>query len=62
MPSSVGVDVSKKKFDVALITAQGKYRCKVFNNDGGGFKAFLDWIKVHVPEGGVQACMEATGA
>lgn len=61
MPSSIGIDVSKKKFDVALITAQGKYRCKVFDNDGGGFKAFLDWIKVHVPEGGAQACMEATG-
>ena len=62
MPSSIGVDVSKKKFDVALITEQGKYRCKVFDNDWGGFRAFLDWIKVHVPEGQAQACMEATGA
>jgi transposase len=61
MPSSIGVDVSKKKFDVALITAQGKYRCKVFDNDGGGFNAFLDWIKVHVPEGSARACIEATG-
>ena len=61
MPSSIGVDVSKKKLDVALITAQGKYRCKVFDNDGVGFKAFLDWIKVHVPEGAAQVCMEATG-
>ena len=63
MPSSIGIDVSKKKFDVALITAQGKYRCKVFDNDGSGFKAFLDWIRAHVPEGlgQAQACMEATG-
>lgn len=44
MPSSIGVDVSKKKFDVALITTQGKYRCKVFDNSASGFKAFLDWI------------------
>jgi len=61
MPPSIGIDVSKKKFDVALITAQGKYRCKVFDNNASGFKAFLDWIQAHVPEGQAQACMEATG-
>ena len=61
MPSSIGIDVSKKKFDVALITAQGKYRCKVFDNNSSGFKAFLDWIKPHAPESQAQACMEATG-
>jgi len=61
MPPSIGIDVSKKKFDVALITAQGKYRCKVFDNNASGFKAFLDWIQAHVPGGQAQACMEATG-
>jgi transposase len=61
MPSSVGIDVSKKKFDVALITTQGKYRCKVFDNNANGFRAFLEWIKANVPGGQARACMEATG-
>jgi transposase len=61
MRPSIGIDVSKKKFDVALITAQGKYRCKVFDNNAAGFKTFLDWIKTNVPGDQAQACMEATG-
>jgi transposase len=61
MRSSIGVDVSKRKFDAALLTEQGKYRCKVFDNDAKGFHAFGDWIKANAA-GQVQVCMEATGA
>jgi transposase len=60
MRSSIGVDVSKRKFDAALLTEQGKYRCKVFDNDAKGFQAFRDWIKTNVPDH-AQVCMEATG-
>ena len=60
MRSSIGVDVSKKKFDAALLTEQGKYRCKVFDNDARGFQAFRDWIKTNAADQ-AQVCMEATG-
>lgn len=60
MRSSIGVDVSKKKFDAALLTEQGKYRCKVFDNDAKGFLAFRDWIKTNAADQ-AQVCMEATG-
>lgn len=60
MQSFIGVDVSKRKFDAALLTAQGKYRSKVFDNDAKGFKAFRDWIKANA-DGQARVCMEATG-
>jgi transposase len=60
----VGVDVSKAKLDVALLSAQGKYRSKVFGNDLPGVKALLLWLSAHAPDGhaGLHVCMEATGA
>ena len=63
MSLSIGVDVSKGKFDVALLTAQSKYRCKVFHNTASGFEEFLHWIETHVEQGrsNAQVCMEATG-
>ena len=60
MRSSIGVDVSKRKFDAALLTEQGKYRCKVFDNDAKGFQAFRDWIKTNAADQ-AHVCMEATG-
>jgi transposase len=61
---SIGVDVSKSKFDAALMTAQGKYRSKVFDNTASGLEEFLRWIDVNVEQGrsNAQVCMEATGA
>ena len=63
MSFSIGVDVSKAKFDAALMTAQGKYRSKVFDNTAVGFEEFLRWIDVHIEQGRSNAriCMEATG-
>ena len=64
MSLSIGVDVSKSKFDAALLTAQGKYRSKVFHNTASGFEEFLTWIDASVELGrsDAQVCMEATGA
>jgi transposase len=63
MSLSIGVDVSKSKFDAALMTAQGKYRSKVFDNTAGGFEEFLKWLDLNVEQGrsNAQVCMEATG-
>lgn len=64
MRTKLGVDISKKKFDVALLDAQGKCRSKVFANDATGFAQFLAWIESHVEGGRSEAhvCMEATGS
>lgn len=59
----VGVDVSKAKFDVALLLPKEKFRSKAFSNDHSGFSALLEWIALHVPTGEVpHLCMEATGS
>lgn len=63
MNSKVGVDISKAKFDVALLVEGKKYRSKVFRNDPEGFRAFAEWIGLNA--GGpqhVHVCMEATGS
>jgi transposase len=59
----VGIDVSKAKLDVALLTPENKVRSKVFSNDVPGHVALLEWIAVHVPDGksSAHACMESTG-
>ena len=63
MNSKLGVDVSKAKFDVALLLDAKKYRSKVFSNDPTGFKGLLEWIGSNVAggTGNVHVCMEATG-
>ncbi len=64
MTTYVGIDVAKKKFDVALLLPTGKYRSKALSNDGAGFKALLQWLDSAVAQGhaSVHVCMEATGA
>jgi len=57
----VGIDVSKKKLDVALLV-NGKIKSKVIENTAEGHKALLEWLgkaKVSLPD--VHVCMEATG-
>lgn len=63
MVSHIGCDVSKRKFDAALIVAPGKYKSKVFDNSLRGFQAFVAWIEAHAAGGSAQAhvCMESTG-
>jgi len=57
----VGIDVAKAKFDVALLTPEGKYRSKVFANNPVGYQQFVDWLSQHVAQE-AHLCLEATGA
>ena len=50
MSSVLGVDISKAKFDVALLNDEGKYRCKVFANTSAGFAALEQWLQTHLPD------------
>ena len=54
----VGIDISKKTFDAAVLV-NNKYQSKKFDNDSKGFQAFLKWIKSFQQEAAF--CMEATG-
>jgi transposase len=57
---TVGVDIAKKKFDVARLE-DGKYRHKVFENTPAGFAAFVSWLAAFGPAE-ARIVMEATGA
>ena len=41
--STIGVDIAKKKFDVASLIAS-KYKHKVFDNNEAGYIAFIAWF------------------
>ena len=57
---SVGIDVGKRKFDVALLEG-GKVRSKVFDNTPAGHQALLGWLRDRGCETGeAHLCMEAT--
>ena len=55
----IGIDVAKKKFDVALLLGE-KTLSGAFKNTAEGFAMFLRWLERHEVER-VHACMEATG-
>lgn len=57
----VGIDVSKKKLDVALLV-EGKIRAKAIENSAKGHRALIEWLgKWKVPLSEMHVCMEATG-
>ena len=39
----VGIDVSKKKLDIALLV-NGKIKAKVVDNSAEGYKLLLEWL------------------
>lgn len=57
----LGIDISKVKFDVALLNKQGKCKNRVFDNTEAGFKELDQWLKKQSVDS-MHACMEATGA
>ena len=58
--SVLGIDISKAKFDVALLQAE-QYQLATFDNDPQGFGRLARWLrKRRVAQ--LHACMEATGA
>lgn len=59
MAEIVGIDVSKRKFDCALLLKE-KFKTKVFENTEQGYRELGDWLK-HQGVERAQVCMEATG-
>lgn len=57
----LGIDVSKSKFDVALLREGGRFKHRVFPNTGAGFTQLSAWLEKQ-KAGRVHACLEATGA
>ena len=59
--SFVGIDVSKLKLDVALLS-NGKVKSKVLDNSPAGYVSLLEWIaESKVDMESMYFCMEATG-
>jgi transposase len=56
---ALGIDISKKKFDIA-IKINGKYKTKVFSNTREGFDKLEQWLKRYGIDQ-THACLEATG-
>lgn len=55
----LGIDIAKRKIDVAVL-ADGKSLIKQFDNLPKGFKLLSGWLKsLHIDQ--VHACLEATG-
>jgi len=57
--TTLGIDISKQKFDVALLIGN-KLKHKKFSNSKKGHQALLAWLHKHDVQN-VHACMEATG-
>ena len=60
MAEIVGIDVSKRKFDCALLLLNAKFKTKVFENTAQGYRELDDWL-THQGVARAQVCMEATG-
>lgn len=55
----LGVDISKKTFDVTLIDEQGRTHYKQFDNTPSGFNQLQGWLNKHQVSQ-LHACMEST--
>ena len=55
----LGIDISKKTFDVALLMPDDKRKNKKFKNDVDGFQFLRQWLSKHAVDN-LHACMEAT--
>jgi transposase len=56
----LGIDISKAKFDVALMLAGKIKKTHIFDNTPDGFKALSNWLQKQGITS-IAACMEATG-
>jgi len=58
----VGIDVSKRKLDVALLNDAGKVKSKSVANDPTGFVALMTWLSERAAEpASTHVCLESTG-
>jgi transposase len=56
----LGIDISKSKFDVALLRQDGKRHHRVFLNTAAGYQQLSAWLSKQKALS-IHACMEATG-
>ena len=58
---TLGIDISKVKFDAAILFENNKVKTKQFKNKSSGFTQMTEWLKQH---GALEAhaCLEATGS
>jgi transposase len=56
----LGIDIAKRKFDVALMRPDRKIRAKAIPNTPTGHRELLTWLARH-HDGPIHGCMEATG-
>lgn len=60
--SFVGIDISKKDYDVALLDAKGTVvETKKFFNNSSGFKSMLSWLNRSISTENLLFCLEHTG-
>jgi transposase len=61
---ALGIDIAKDKFDVALITADGRPKTGVFANDTAGFEKLVAWLTKQFATDPtvIAAGLEATGS
>ena len=58
----VGIDVAKRKLDVALLDEAGKVKSKVLANEPAGFAALMTWLKERGADvASTHVCLESTG-
>jgi len=58
----VGIDVAKRKLDVALLDGAGKVKSKVLANDPAGFAALMTWLGERGADAtSTHVCLESTG-
>ena len=55
----LGIDISKEKFDVALLCGS-KWACKTYKNNSSGHNALMTWLKNRDAQN-AHICLEATG-
>lgn len=60
MDGVLGIDIAKAKFEVTLLTPDGKRRHKSCPNTPAGFQQLADWVQRQAVTQ-VHACLEATG-
>ncbi len=58
---TLGIDIAKLKFNICLLTLNGKLRHKVFPNTEVGFQQLDAWLSKQAAQR-IHGCMEATGA
>lgn len=56
---TLGIDISKDKFDAALFENE-RYKLGTFNNNKKGYQSVANWLKKHKAKG-AHVCIEATG-